>query len=516
MQALDLQHTAADTRDAAPVICDAPAGKPKRIEDLMREACGVRHYSRRTFQAYWHWSKRFILWSGKRHPKDMGPVEVSAYLTWLATEQQVSASTQRQALHGILFMYQAALGLDIGWIDGIVRAKQPQRLPTVLTVAETSAVLAATSGTPGIVLRLLYGAGLRLMEGLRLRVKDIDLKQRQVIVRGGKGDKDRVTVLPASLVQPLTDLLDERRRWHQLDLVQGRASVDLPNALARKYPRAGAEWAWQYVFATPGQHVNPETGELRRHHIFEWTIQRAMKDAVQAAGIDKPATPHTLRHCFATHLLQSRGAQRARGVSPVHAALRAPRARPDGQFLPQPLPLRGRGHLVVLTLAEGAGSTSIVSYGSQDSNALDAAAEHVGEHSGGAIGWRAAFDNGGACGGLTGCGGKGGNTLEQPASSSVSNGSVSAQALKLEVVRIVAFLLFGDPVLLLRTRGGLGLLRCLRSLGSIGAPCGLHLGQRGLRAAKSQGLHSDSSHQHCGAGPWQPAHAGDQTQRVHG
>jgi integron integrase len=305
MQALDLQRTSTDTHDAAPVICDAPEIKPKRIEDLMREACAVRHYSRRTFQAYWHWSKRFIIWSGKRHPKDMGQVEVSAYLTWLATEQQVSASTQRQALHGILFMYQAALGIEIGWIDGIVRAKQPQRLPTVLTVAETAAVLAATSGTPGIILRLLYGAGLRLMEGVQLRVKDIDLKQRQLIVRAGKGDKDRVTVLPARLVQPLTDLLEERRRWHQLDLVQGRASVDLPNALARKYPRAGAEWAWQYVFATPGYHVNPETGELRRYHVFEWTIQRAMKEAVQAAGIGKPATPHTLRHCFATHLLQS-------------------------------------------------------------------------------------------------------------------------------------------------------------------------------------------------------------------
>jgi len=303
MQALDSQRAAIVTRDGTPVICDAP--RPKRIEDLMREACAVRHYSRRTFQAYWHWSKRFILWSGKRHPKDMGQTEVSAFLTWLATEQNVSASTQRQALHGILFMYQAALGIEIGWIDGIVRAKQPQRLPEVLTVDQTMAVLAATSGTPGLVLRLLYGAGLRLTEGLCLRVKDLDLQQRQIIVRGGKGDKDRATVLPASLVKPLAALLEERRRWHQLDLVQGKASVDLPHALARKYPRAGAEWAWQYAFATPDYHVNPDTGELRRHHVFEWTIQRAMKEAVRAAGITKPATPHTLRHCFATHLLQA-------------------------------------------------------------------------------------------------------------------------------------------------------------------------------------------------------------------
>jgi integron integrase len=303
MQVIDSSAPAAVTRDAVPVLCDTP--KPKRIEELMREACAVRHYSRRTFQAYWHWSKRFILWSGKRHPKDMGQAEVSAFLTWLATEQGISASTQRQALHGVLFMYQAALGIQIGWVDGIVRAKQPQRLPEVLTDDETMAVLSATSGTPGLVLRVLYGGGLRLMEGLRLRVKDLDLKHRQIVVRGGKGDKDRVTVLPRSLVQPLTELLEQRRRWHQLDLVQGKASVDLPDALARKYPKAGAEWAWQYVFATPDHHVNPDTGEVRRHHVFEWTIQRAMKEAVQAAGITRRATPHTLRHCFATHLLQS-------------------------------------------------------------------------------------------------------------------------------------------------------------------------------------------------------------------
>ena len=271
----------------------------------MREACAVRHYSRRTFQAYWHWSKRFILWSGKRHPRDMGQIEVAQFLTWLATEGKVSASTQRQALHGILFLYQQALAIEIGWVDDIVRAKQPQRLPTVMTVEETAAVLAATSGTPGLFLRLLYGTGLRLTEGLRLRVKDIDLKQRQIIVRGGKGDKDRITVLPRRLVQPIIALLEDRRRWHHIDLATGHASVDLPNALARKYPKAGSEWPWQYVFATPGYHVNPETGEERRHHLFDWTIQRAMKDAVRAAGISTTATPHTLRHCFATHLLQS-------------------------------------------------------------------------------------------------------------------------------------------------------------------------------------------------------------------
>lgn len=304
MQVIDSQAPASVTQAGAKVLCDATP-KPKRLEDQMREACAVRHYSRRTFQAYWHWSKRFILWSGKRHPKDMGQTEVAQFLSYLANEGKVSASTQRQALHGLLFLYQSTLGIEIGWVQDIVRAKQPQRLPLVLSQRETQAVLACTSGTPGLVLQLLYGAGLRLMEGLRLRVKDLDLAQRQVLVRGGKGDKDRVTVLPAALIKPLTELLEERRRGHHIDLATGHASVDLPNALARKYPKAGSEWAWQYVFATPGYHVDPETGEERRWHLFDWTIQRAMKDAVRAAGIDKPATPHTLRHCFATHLLQA-------------------------------------------------------------------------------------------------------------------------------------------------------------------------------------------------------------------
>jgi integron integrase len=246
-----------------------------------------------------------VLWSGKRHPKDMGQAEVGKFLTWLASDQKVSASTQRQALAAVLFLYQKVLGLEIGWIDNVVRAKQSQRLPVVMSVEETRTLLAHTSGTPGLFLRLLYGTGLRLMEGLNLRVKDLDLDQRQIIVRSGKGDKDRVTMLPASLVQPLRELLTQRRAWHDKDLSTGHASVDLPHALARKYPHARREWAWQYVFATPGYHVNPETGEERRHHLFDWTIQRAMKEAIRAAGISKPATPHTLRHCFATHLLQA-------------------------------------------------------------------------------------------------------------------------------------------------------------------------------------------------------------------
>ena len=303
MQVIDTPAPAAATADTPAVLPDAP--KPKRLEQLVREACAVRHYSKRTAEAYWHWTKRFVLWSGKRHPRDMGAAEVGQFLSHLATDGKVSASTQRQALAGVLFCYQKALGIDIGWVDDVVRAKQPVRLPCVLSVDETLAVLSRTSGAPGLVLRLLYGSGLRLHEALCLRVKDVDLQQRQVIVRSGKGDKDRVTMLPAALVQPLADLLDERRRWHHTDLATGHASVDLPHALARKYPNAGSEWPWQYVFATPGYHTNPDTGELRRHHLFDWTIQRHMRDAVRAAGITQPATPHTLRHCFATHLLQS-------------------------------------------------------------------------------------------------------------------------------------------------------------------------------------------------------------------
>lgn len=304
MQVIDSQDQAALTHDRPPVLCDNQA-KPQKLVDQMRAQIAVRRYSKRTFEAYWHWCKKFILWSGKRHPLEMGQAEVGQFLTYLATQQHVSASTQNQALAALLFLYKQVLHIDIGWIDGITHAKRPQRLPAVLTQQEVTALLKCTSGTPGVLLSLLYGAGLRLSEGLNLRVKDLDLQTRVLIVRGGKGDKDRTTMVPASLVPALERVLHERRGWHQLDVAAGRASVDLPHALERKYPHAGREWAWQYVFATPGYHVNPETGEQRRHHLFDWTIQRAMKAARRAAGITKPATPHTLRHCFATHLLQA-------------------------------------------------------------------------------------------------------------------------------------------------------------------------------------------------------------------
>lgn len=301
MQVLDLQRPAAISHDAPTALCDK---RPRTLKEAVHAACAVRHYSPRTFDAYWHWIKCYVHHTGKRPPRELGAVEVGAFLSWLASDRQVSASTQRQALAAVLFLYRKVLEMEIGWVDNIVRAKQPVRLPTVLTVDETRALLAHTSGTPGLFLRLLYGTGMRIAEGQNLRVKDLEIRERRVTIRSGKGDKDRVVMLPGSLATPLTLLLEERRRWHDLDLAEGYASVDLPHALARKYPNAGREWAWQYVFATPGRHRNPDTGEIRRHHIFDWTNQRAMKDACRAAGIAKPATPHTLRHCFATHLLQ--------------------------------------------------------------------------------------------------------------------------------------------------------------------------------------------------------------------
>ena len=302
MQVVDAHSTASRSPSIAPVLGDA---RPLTLKDAVQRACAVRHYSRKTFEAYWHWIRLFVHFHGRRSPREMAAPEVGAFLSWLATERKVSASTQRQALAGVLFLYQKVYELEIGWVDNIVKAKQPRRLPTVLTVDETREVLSHTRGTPGLFLRLLYGTGMRIAEGQCLRVKDVELRERRITIRSGKGDKDRVTMLPARLVTPMAMLLEERRRWHDKDLATGHASVDLPHALARKYPNAGREWAWQYVFATPEYHVNPETGEERRHHIFDWTIQRHMRDAVKAAGITKPATPHTLRHCFATHLLQA-------------------------------------------------------------------------------------------------------------------------------------------------------------------------------------------------------------------
>jgi integron integrase len=280
------------------------AQQPKLL-DRMAAAIRVKHYSLATERTYVHWVKRFIYFHGKRHPATMGAPEVEAFLSALATELEVSASTQNQAMHAILFLYKEVLGVNLPWLDGITRAKVSKRLPSVLTVAEVQALLRHVSGTNGLIVRLLYGTGMRIKECLRLRVKDVDLDRREIVIREGKGNKDRVTVLPASLAADLRQLLEERLRWHHIDLSTGHADVELPDALTRKYPRAGQSWAWQYIFAAPSYSTDPRTGVVRRHHWCERNIQRAVKQAAKAAGIHKLVHPHTLRHSFATHLLEA-------------------------------------------------------------------------------------------------------------------------------------------------------------------------------------------------------------------
>lgn len=278
-----------------------------RLLDQVRAACRVQHFSLRTEQAYSHWVKRFVLWSGKRHPATMGGAECEAFLTHLATERDVSASTQRQALSALLFLYRSVLGLDLPWLGDITRAKQSQRIPVWLTEQEVARLwrhAPPPTEPAGLVLRLLYGSGLRLMEALRLRVQDIHLDRRELVVREGKGNKDRVTMLPGTLLSPIKRRIAERAAMHTIDVAKGMADVHLPHALARKYPGAGRQPGWQYLFAAGDYSTDPRSGVIRRHHLGEKTVQRAMARAVKAAGIHKPATPHTLRHSFATHLLE--------------------------------------------------------------------------------------------------------------------------------------------------------------------------------------------------------------------
>jgi len=283
-----------------------PTPRSPRLMQLVRERLRYLHYSLRTEQTYAHWIKRFIYHHGKRHPREMGGPEVEAFLTHLAVEGKVAASTQNLALSALLFLYQDVLAIELPWLKDVTRAKRPQRLPTVLTRSEAAALLKALRpGMPGLIVRLLYGTGMRLMEGVRLRVKDVELDPRQIVVRDGKGAKDRVTVLPEGLVEPLRAQLAIRRAVYDVDLARGAASVWLPDALERKYPGAASQWAWQYVFAADAFTPDPRTGEIRRHHIDEQHVQRAVKRAAQTVRITKPVSPHTLRHSFATHLLES-------------------------------------------------------------------------------------------------------------------------------------------------------------------------------------------------------------------
>jgi integron integrase len=283
----------------------APAPPPRRLLDQVHDAIRARHYSRRTERAYAGWIRRFVLFHGKRHPEEMGEPEVTAFLSHLATRRRVSASTQNQALSALLFLYRVVLRRDLAWLDELVRAKRPARVPTVLSRSEVAALLAELDGVVRLVASLLYGAGLRLLEAMRLRVKDVDFERGEITVRDGKGRKDRVTLLPAAAREPLRRHLEQVRRQHERDAARGRGCVALPDALARKYPGAAGEWGWQWVFPATSHYRDRETGQLRRHHLHESVIQRAVKEAARRARLTKPATCHTLRHSFATHLLEA-------------------------------------------------------------------------------------------------------------------------------------------------------------------------------------------------------------------
>jgi integron integrase len=288
---------------SASVTAPTAAPKPKLL-DQVRQGIRTRHYSPKTEESYVHWIKRFIFFHNKRHPAEMGEAEIGRFLSSLATNSHVSASTQNQALNALLFFYREILKKDIGYVNGVVRAKRPHRLPVVLTRQEVKSILGLLDHSNWLMVVLLYGAGLRLMECLRLRVKDIDLTSNQIVVRAGKGDKDRHTMLPAAAREPLTKHLDLIKRQHQRDLEHGLGRVALPNALDRKYPNAGKEWAWQWVFPATSHYTDEATGEKRRHHLHESVLQKSVKQAVHKAGLSKPATPHTFRHSFATHLLE--------------------------------------------------------------------------------------------------------------------------------------------------------------------------------------------------------------------
>lgn len=276
-----------------------------RLLDQVREQIRLRHYSIRTEAVYLEWVKRYIRFHKYRHPQEMGGPEVEAFLSDLAVRRDVSASTQNQALSAILFLYKQVLQIELPWMDGVIRARRPQRLPVVLTREEVASVLAQLDGTLWLIASLLYGSGMRLMEVLRLRVKDVEFARLEILIRDGKGQKDRVTMLPRKLAAPLELHLQRVRALHEKDLREGYGRANLPHALARKYPNAATEWGWQFVFPSVNRSEDPRSGGIFRHHLHEKTIQRAVRNAVRRVGLHKPATPHTLRHSFATHLLES-------------------------------------------------------------------------------------------------------------------------------------------------------------------------------------------------------------------
>ena len=295
------RHTMAPSYTSA----DASSSQPPRLLDQVRSRIRTLGYSLRTEESYVHWIRRYILFHGKRHPDQMGKVELEQFLTHLAVQRNVAAATQNLALAAVLFLYREILGVELPWLTDVVRAKKPKRLPVVLGRDEVRLLLERAQGEAGLVLRLLYGGGLRITEGLRLRVQELDFAKGELMVRDGKGGKDRVSMLPRALFASLQEHLQRRKAQHALDLDAGRGTVWLPDALQRKYPAYASAWGWQYVFAAAQFSTDPRTGELRRHHLHEQLVQREMRRAAQQAGVTKPVTPHCLRHSFATHLLES-------------------------------------------------------------------------------------------------------------------------------------------------------------------------------------------------------------------
>lgn len=275
-----------------------------KLLDQVRDVIRKRHYSIRTEQAYVDWIRRFILFHNKQHPKDMGENGISQFISHLATDRNVSASTQNQALNSIVFLYKHVLNVELGDFRHMERAKKPQRLPTVMAKKEVNQVLSSMSGVHQLMAKLLYGCGLRLMECIRLRVKDIDFEQNHIIVRDGKGMKDRSTILSEQLKPLLLEHLEGVRIMHKQDLKKGYGDVYLPFALERKYPNAAREWGWQYVFPSGKISKDPRSGKMRRHHISENSLQRAVQKAARKAELTKHVSPHTFRHSFATHLLE--------------------------------------------------------------------------------------------------------------------------------------------------------------------------------------------------------------------
>jgi len=276
-----------------------------RLREQVREVMRFKHYAVRTEETYWGWMKQFIVFHGKRHPREMGAGEVHEFLTYLAVERQVAVATQNQALNALVFLYGEVLHQPLGQLAVFTRPTRPARLPVVLAAGEVQRLLAAVGARYGLVVRLLYGTGMRVMEGLRLRVKDVDFERGQIMVRDGKGGKDRVTVLPESLVEELKVHLVRVRLMHEEDLREGFGRVYLPGALARKYPGAEREWGWQWVFPAERRSRDRESEMERRHHVQEENVQRAVKKAAEVAGLTKRVSPHVLRHCFATHLLEN-------------------------------------------------------------------------------------------------------------------------------------------------------------------------------------------------------------------